>query len=127
MMRKLAKLFIVHALFLAFTQCEGFNSAPDPPPPLEAEIMRIDVEPNPVQKGDTVVFTCIVKDSLAENLEFTWNIPNRVESIPTTKNTFSFEVNLEPGEYGASVSVNDTLKSDISTYKSFYFNVIQQQ
>ncbi|MCP9291335.1 hypothetical protein [Gracilimonas sediminicola] len=119
------KLFPAIVLLISILYgCDGFKSVPDPPTPIEAEIIRIDIDPNPVKMNEVIMITCVLEDSVAQNLLFGWILPNSQKTISTTENTYSFIVDLEPGEYDVAVSVNDTTKNFISSNKSSYFKVI---
>ena len=118
------KMLWIAVCVIMFTSCgDIFPSGKDDPRVVDAEILRIDVEPNPVKVGDTVTFTCVLKDSLAENLLFVWGIPGIRNSIPTTANKYSFMVDLEPGNYSGSVTVRDTTQSGVSPTKFFEITI----
>lgn len=121
-----SKLIIGALCICLFTSCgDLFPSGKDDPLVVDAEILRIDVEPNPVQVGDTVTFICVLEDSLADDLRFKWHTPNNQRTVTTKVNQYSFEVELGEGEYFGSVSVDDTLQDGITPNKSFNFQVIE--
>ena len=120
------KLIIGVLCLCLFTSCgDLFPSGKDDPLIIDAEILRIDVEPNPVQSGDTITLTCVLEDSLAENLLFVWGIPDNRNSIPTSVNEYSFVVDLAPGEYGGRVTVRDTTQSGVSPTEFFQITVVE--
>lgn len=120
------KLMIGVLCLCLFTSCgDLFPSGKDDPLVVDAEILRVDIEPNPAQFGDTITLTCVLKDSLAENLMFVWGIPGIRNSIPTSKNKYSFVVELEPGDYGGRVTVRDTTQSGVSPTQFFEITITQ--
>mgnify|MGYP007116954420 CR=1 FL=1 len=44
------------------------------PPDFNTEILRVEIEPNPVVAGESVLFTCIIKDSLDPAFKFQWHV-----------------------------------------------------
>lgn len=69
------------------------------------EILRIDIEPNPVVAGDSISFTCIIKDSLG-GCRFQWFIlPGDTLWEETPKNVFKIKSTDKPGVYNGMVGV----------------------
>jgi len=123
----LPKLLLGILCICLYASCgDLFPSGKDDPLVVDAEILRVDIEPNPVQIGDTVTLTCVLEDSLADDLRFKWHTPNNQRTVTTKVNQYSFEVELEEGEYFGSVSVDDTLQDGVTPNKSFEFQVIEK-
>ena len=78
--------------------------------PLATEILRVEVEPNPVAVGDTAVFTCVIRDSSQSGFTFTWGLVNQngfVTTVTTTDtNQYRWEAPSDTGRYSHSVRVN---------------------
>ena len=122
----LPKLLLGILCICLYASCgDLFPSGKDDPLVVDAEILRVDIEPNPAQFGDTITLTCVLKDSLAENLMFVWGIPGISNSIPTSKNKYSFAVELEPGDYSGRVTVRDTTQSGVSPTEFFQITVVE--
>jgi hypothetical protein len=84
--------------------CEFGTGQPDPP---ATEILRVEVEPNPVAVGDTAVFTCVVKDSMDPDLQYQWELEDGPIPYPTTDtNQYRWEVPSDTGSYTHLVEVN---------------------
>jgi len=67
-MLKQTRPFLLFIALLLLTGCESFGG--DEYRPDVTEILRVEVEPNPVVAGDTATFTCVVKDSINADLLF---------------------------------------------------------
>ena len=63
-------------LMLLYAGCDAFpeTEPPDPDPPVQTEIVRIEVVPNPVAAGDTALFRVVIEDSLDERFSYRWFI-----------------------------------------------------
>jgi hypothetical protein len=84
--------------------CEFGTGKPDP---LATEILRVEVEPNPVALGDTAVFTCVVKDSMNPDLQYQWELENGPIPYPTTDtNQYRWEAPPDTGRYTHVVEVS---------------------
>jgi hypothetical protein len=91
------------AAALLFNGCQWPTGQPDPS---ATEILRVEIEPNPVAVGDTTVFTCVVEDSLNPNLRYEWNLDEGPIPFPTTDtNQYRWKVSSDTGSYSHSVSV----------------------
>ena len=117
--------FLTICSLLSISCNDGFNSAPDPPDPPEAVIIRVDVSPNPVKIGETVTFVCVIEDSSNTNLKYIWRSSLESGSIETLSNKYSVIVNIEAGDYTAYVRANDTTQSLHSPSMNFNFQVIK--
>jgi len=77
--------------------------------PPATEILRVEVEPNPVAAGDTAVFTCVIRDSLESGFTFTWVLKNHngyVTTVTTTDtNQYRWEAPSDTGRYAHEVDV----------------------
>jgi hypothetical protein len=95
-------VFFVFALVLA--GCEFGTGQPDP---LATEILRVEIEPNPVAVGDTAVFTCVVKDSTNPDLQYQWELEDGPIPYPTTDtNQYRWEAPSDTGRYTHVVEVS---------------------
>lgn len=63
---------MIVAVFATMTDCGG--GAPDPEPTFDyqTKILEVRVIPDTVAVGDTVLFHCIIEDSLDPSFEFKW-------------------------------------------------------
>lgn len=86
---------------LLFTGCESFGG--DEYRPFATEILRVEVAPNPVAAGDTVVFTCVVEDSTDTTLSFIWFLGGELDTTGT--NQISRIAPSETGSYSYKVQV----------------------
>jgi hypothetical protein len=83
--------------------CEFGTGQPDPP---ATEILRVEVEPNPVAVGDTAVFTCVIEDSLESGLIFKWNFQGLGPIITTDTNQVRWTAPQDSGVYVHQVEVS---------------------
>lgn len=75
--------------------------------PLATEILRVEVEPNPVAVGDTAVFTCVVKDSMDPDLQYQWELEDGPVPYPTTDtNQYCWEAPSDTGRYTHLIEVS---------------------
>jgi hypothetical protein len=72
----LSALVLTAALSLA--GCSSFGG--DEYRPFVTDILRVEVEPNPVAAGDTAVFTCVVEDSTDRSLSFVWFLGGKLDT-----------------------------------------------
>lgn len=98
--------------------------SPSPPPIYNTEILRVDITPNPVMAGDSVLFTCIITDSLDPAFKFQWLImPSDTLWEETPENIFKIKAPNETGIYDGMVEVynyeqaDKAVPSEIFTYE----------
>jgi hypothetical protein len=73
--------------------------------PPATEILRVEVEPNPVAVGDTAVFTCVIEDSLESGFRFQWFLPG-IEGATTDTNQYRWGAPAEPDTFSLQVEVS---------------------
>lgn len=86
--------------------CSSFGG--DEYRPFVTDILRVEVEPNPVASSDTAVFTCVVEDSADSSLSFVWFLGGKLDTTstnstewraPSEDSTYSFKVLvIRPGD-----------------------------
>lgn len=92
--------------------------------PPATEIIRVDVDPNPVAAGDTTVLTCIVADSTDSSLEFDW-LPPKGGFVETDTNQYRWEAPNRADTLGFTVLVERPGDASVrSTQESFDVVVI---
>ncbi len=65
--------FAVGLLLFAGCELPFSDSAPPKEIPPQTEILRIDVDPNPVALGDTTRVTVVIRDSLDTRFKYSWS------------------------------------------------------
>ena len=93
---------------LLLTSCDlGFLGSKGDPP--ATEILRVEVEPNPVAVGDTAIFTCVVTDSTDSDLQYQWELEEGPIPYPETDtNQYRWESPSDTGRYIHQVEVSRT-------------------
>jgi hypothetical protein len=117
--------WLTATLLLTGCDLEGIGGTnPGPGPELQTQILRVEVDPNPVAVGDTVVFTCVIADSTDERFEFKWLVSaGDVVKTPTKDRTALWIAPDDPGEYRHTVTAdNDT--DGASPSRSFTVTVV---
>lgn len=85
----------------------GCEAEPVGGPVPVTEILRVEVDPNPVAAGDTAVFTCIIRDSMDPNLEYEWQLIGDPLPFPTTDtNRYQWEAPSDTGQHRHQVRVD---------------------
>ena len=102
----LSALVLTAALSLA--GCDIFGKGGNEYRPRVTDILRVEVEPNPVAAGDTAVFTCVVEDSTDRSLSFVWFMGAKLDTTstnstewraPSEDRTYSYKVRvIRPGD-----------------------------
>ena len=95
----------LHLAVLIATGCDGLPPG-DPPggPVPDTEILRVDVEPDPVAAGDTALFTVTIADSLDESFVFSWALSDGTPTwAKTDTNSVWWIAPALPGRYTHSV------------------------
>lgn len=95
----------------------------------QTEIIGVIVNPNPVEVGETVTFTCIIKDSTDSSFEFTWSIkPNYWDSaLVTSENYVSITAADTTGRFQANVTANNYEPGKVRAIQWFDYDVIEKQ
>jgi len=101
-MLKQTRPFLLFIALLLLTGCESFGG--DEYRPDVTEILRVEVEPNPVAAGDTVTFTCVVTDSLRQDFKFLWSLPG-IDTAVTDTSQYRWAAPSEPGDFHFQVRV----------------------
>lgn len=93
----------------------------------ETEILRVQIDPNPVVAGETVTFRCIIKDSLDTSFYYLW-IVNKDSSnqIRTEDNTYKIEAPGIPGNYVGNVYVSNDSPNHSAVSGDFTYEVIKK-
>jgi hypothetical protein len=115
----LSALVLTAALWL--TGCDSIGGGNEYRPRV-TEILRVEVEPNPVAAGDTAIFTCVVEDSSDLSLSFEWFVAGEVETTPA--NSLEWVAPLEDSTYHPKVEVTRPGDADVQdTQKRFSVTV----
>lgn len=131
-------LLILGAVFL--TSCisnpmEGFCAwGPDcgessnyTPPEYQTRIIRVDIEPNPVVAGDSVTFTCIIRDSLNPDFYYRWKVDPNDSVFPiSATNTYSIKSTDSTGTYTGVVYASNDDSSKEEPVRYFDYEVIPE-
>jgi len=102
----------------------GCDSGKPDPIFRQTEILRVEVEPNPVSVGDTATFTCVIKDSTDDRFEFTWTIEGEGQTI-TEDNTLQWVANVETGSYSSLVRADNGSEDSLSVSEDFTVEVVE--
>lgn len=103
---------LLAAVFTAALLLAGCDGGTGEFPPA-TEILRVEVEPNPVTAGDTAVFTCVIEDSLNSGFRFQWFLEG-IEGAVTETNQYQWVAPAEPDTFSFQVEV-DRLKSGFAS------------
>jgi len=95
---------LLAAVFTATFLLAGCDGGTGEFPPA-TEILRVEVEPNPVAVGDTAVFTCVIEDSLESGFRFQWFLPG-IEGATTDTNQYRWGAPAEPDTFSLQVEVS---------------------
>ena len=115
----------VLAALLLLTGCDNFGGG-DEYHPFVTEILRVEVEPNPVAVGDTAVFTCVVEDSTDTTLSFIWFLGEELDTTQT--NQTSWIAPSETGTYSYKVRVERPGDSSVHfTQERFEVTVVENE
>jgi hypothetical protein len=107
---------------LSLAGCDIFGKGGNEYRPWVTDILRVEVEPNPVAAGDTAVFTCVVEDSSDLSLSFEWFVAGEVETTPA--NSLEWVAPLEDSTYHPKVEVTRPGDADVQdTQKRFSVTV----
>ena len=71
------ELFILAIFFIWISSCSGLGPDPDPVP--QTQVLAINLYPDTVAVGDTVLIDCIIKDSLDKSFKFYWDLSSPIE------------------------------------------------
>lgn len=112
----LATLFII-------TGCDSFGGDEYYPP--ATEILRVEVEPNPVAAGDTAVFTSVIKDSLEAGFVFVWFLENGLDTTRT--NQYEWVAPSDLGTYIHQVRVEKPEAEVEHVQQPFEVTVIENE
>ena len=107
--------------FVAAGGCDTEIGGGKSDPPV-TEILRVEVEPDPVAVGDTATFTCVITDSTDSNLAFYWVLENTFEVPRTKTNTFEWVAPSVIDTFEHVVKVSGVGKP--STQEQFIITVI---
>jgi hypothetical protein len=107
---------LLTVLFL-LTGCQSFGG--NEQNPFVTEILRVEVEPNPVAPGDTTVFTCVVEDSLDTSLRFAWFLPG-IAIDTTDTNRYYWKASQEPRTYPLKVQVDRPGDASVEPIQKFF-------
>lgn len=123
MNKTLQNLLVVTVLAATLQQCV---TTPEPVTPMQTRILRVEVEPNPVAVGDTVIFTCIIEDSLDGRFKFSWSFAgNSFEDTTTFEHKVYWLAQGEPGKYDNFVRVDNGSQDSLSPGKTFTVTVVE--
>lgn len=117
-------LSLLAAVFTAAFLLAGCDGGTGEFPPA-TEILRVEVEPNPVAVGDTAVFTCVIEDSLESGLVFKWNFQGLGPIITTDTNQVQWTAPQDSGVYVHQVEVSRRESGFEPAQKPFEVTVIE--
>ena len=122
------------ALALLYAGCDAFpeTEPPDPDPPVQTEIVRIDVVPSPVAAGDTALFRAVIEDSLDERFTYGWGVSSgrfagvepRFSTVTIDTNSIRWVAPEEPGTYRCDVSISNGSRDSLGVGQSFDVTVV---
>lgn len=93
----------------------------------ETEILRVDIDPNPVVSGNPVTFRCVIKDSLDTSFYFLWiAIKDSTSQTRTESNTYTVEAPDIPGNYVGNVYVSNDRPNYGAVSEDFTYEVIEK-
>ncbi len=107
------------------------SAGPDPEHP-QTEVLRIDIDPNPVTAGDTTLITVHIRDSLDTRFKYTWVVssvgrvvggPDR--GLPVTDSNSVFIVsNAASGRHSGTVFIDNGMETQGFLPVSESFDII---
>ena len=93
--------------------------------PLQTQILRVKMDPDPVAVGDTVRFTCVIKDSLNAQFTFYWSFgAGEPRGAVTEDSTVQWFAPNQSGMYTHSVTADNGTR-DRSPSKQFIVTVVE--
>ncbi|MEX0779094.1 MAG: hypothetical protein WD491_00070 [Balneolales bacterium] len=122
----LKKSYLFLLLLFAAYACDDINIGGGlPEPPYQTEILEVRVEPDTVAAGDSVRFTCVIKDSLDDRFIYNWVIRN-VAPTSTESNSITIKAPDKPNTYSNLVSAYIPEQVGKRPNKIFYYEVIDK-
>ena len=105
---------------------------PDPDPPVQTELLRIEVVPEPVAVGDTALFRAVIEDSLDERFTYGWiisagnfeGVSDRFGTITTDTNSVRWVAPTKPGTYRFGIDIDNGSRDSVATGGPFDVTVI---
>ena len=128
-------LTLACALALLLGGCDfSEREPPDPDPPVQTELLRVEVVPEPVAAGDTALFRAVIEDSLDERFTYRWtkalgnfvDIEPRFRGVTTDTNSVRWVAPSELGTFGFTVSIDNGSRDSVGTGGSFSVTVVEQ-
>ena len=124
---------LTSALLLLAVGCDfGEQGPPDPIPPVQTEIVRIEVIPSPVAAGDTALFRAVIEDSLDTRFRFFWSKDSgrfvrgddRDFVAVTDTNSVRWVAPQSPGVYNQAVRADNGSRDSTAVGRSFDVTVV---
>ena len=120
------------ALLLLWGCDIGEIGSPDPRPPAQTEVVRVEVVPSPVAAGDTALFRVVIEDSLSERFEYQWTkalgnfvgVEPRFRAVITDTNSVRWVAPSELGTFGFGVRVDNGSRDSTAVGQSFDVTVV---
>ena len=120
------------ALLLLVAGCDAIErEPPDLPPPVQTEVLRVEVIPELVAVGDTALFRVVIEDSLDTRFEYRWTkalgnfvgVEPRFRGVTTDTNSVLWVAPSELGTFGFSVRVDNGSRDSTAVGQSFRVSV----
>ena len=127
------RLFLLLSPALLLVGCDiGEIGSPDPPPPVQTEIVRVEVIPNPVVAGDTALFRAVIEDSLDKRFEYQWTkalgsfegVEPRFRVVITDTNSVRWVAPSQLGTFGSGVRIDNGSRDSTAVGQSFDVTVV---
>ena len=115
------------ALLLLWGCDIGEIGSPDPRPPAQTEVVRVEVVPSPVAAGDTALFRAVIEDSLDERFEYRWfrsegyfaEVGDQFGVVVTDTNSIYWVAPDRSGTYRPSVQIDNGSRDSTAVGQSF--------
>ena len=120
------------ALMLLWGCDFGEQGPPDPRPPAQTEVLRVEVVPSPVAAGDTALFRAVIEDSLDERFEYRWfseggkfvGVDEQFSAVTTDTNSVLWRAPGELGTFDLSVRIDNGSRDSTAVGQSFDVTVV---
>lgn len=99
-------------------------------PGYQTAIREVKIEPNPIAVGDSVTFTCIIRDSLDTSFHFLWRPNTQITYEPdirTETNFLKTTVYHLPGTYTGKVTADNDDPVLRPRTATFSYEVIEKE
>lgn len=100
------KYLLSFSILIAFYSC-SVDGTEDYEDIFQTRILSVEINPQPVTRGDTLKLKCIITDSLDSSFKYLWKIEG-MSDIETSQNSLNIIWKNPPGTYNGFVDVDNS-------------------